>query len=308
MQSILELVIRLSVFYIFIALGYLTTRITTKTKVINKSITGLLLYLLIPLLILNTLLTFSTELMNELIPIALIALLVHIIGLVIVFLRFRMLNLPHKTKGAMLLCATFNNALFIPIPLALVFIGEEGIPIIALFSIIQMGFLVTIGLTIGSYYGGTHTDWKSSARKALLFPPFLAALLGALLLMVGFTFPPEVSIAISHVNTVTTYLALFAVGLSIGTIPSFAEILRSIEVILTRQFVIPLIIFIVLLFSGLSDISRDILLLQALMPSAVYTVVYATEFGLDSEAAATVVTLGTIILLPVIPFIPLLLS
>ena len=43
------------------------------------------------------------------------------------------------------------------------------------------------------------------------------------------------------------------------------------------------------------------------MPSAVFIVVYATEFGLDSEAAATVVTLGTVVLLPFIPLLPFLL-
>jgi predicted permease len=308
MQSILELAIRLSLFYIFIALGYLTTRITARANWINKRLTILLLYLLMPLLILNTLLSFSTELLNELTSIILITILVEVLGLIVIILRFRMLDLPQKTKGAMLLCATFNNALFLPVPLVLIFIGEEGIPVIALFSIVQMALSVTIGLAIGSYYGGTSTDWKSSVRKALLFPPFIAAMLGAILLAVGFVFPPEISMIISYVSNVTTYLALFAVGLSIGTIPSFSEILRSIEVVLTRQFIVPVIIFIVLLFSGLSEITQDVLLLQALMPSAVFIVVYATEFGLDSEAAATVVTLGTILLLPIVPLIPIFLS
>ena len=66
MQSILELALSLSGFYIFIALGYLTTRITPKAVEINKKLTLILLYLLIPLLIINTLLTFNTELLNEL--------------------------------------------------------------------------------------------------------------------------------------------------------------------------------------------------------------------------------------------------
>jgi predicted permease len=47
-----------------------------------------------------------------------------------------------------------------------------------------------------------------------------------------------------------------------------------------------------------------VLFIEALMPSAVIMVVYATDFGLDSESAATVVTLGTVILLPVVLFIP----
>jgi predicted permease len=49
-------------------------------------------------------------------------------------------------------------------------------------------------------------------------------------------------------------------------------------------------------------------MIQALMPSAVFIVVYATEFGLDSEAAATVITIGTIILLLIVPLIPFILG
>jgi predicted permease len=44
------------------------------------------------------------------------------------------------------------------------------------------------------------------------------------------------------------------------------------------------------------------------MPPAVLTVVYATSFELDAERAATIVTVGTILLLPIIPFIPILLG
>jgi hypothetical protein len=304
MQSTLELALSLGAFYGFIGLGYMIPRITSKAKEINKKITLLLLYLLIPLLIINTLLTFNTELLNELGSIVILTVLVHVIGLLIIFLRFRMLDLPQKTKGALLLCTTFNNALFLPIPLILMFIGEEGIPVVALFSIVQMVLSVTIGVAIGFYYGDSYTDWKSSVRKALLFPPFIAALFGVLFLMVGFTFPPEISTTISYIGTVTTYLALLVVGLSIGTAPSYIQNLRPVEVILTRQFIVPIIIFIILIFSGLSSVTRNVLFIEALMPSAVIMVVYATDFGLDSESAATVVTLGTVILLPVVLFIP----
>jgi predicted permease len=237
MQSIPEIALRLSVFYIFITLGYLTTRFTTKAKEFNKKVTALLLYLLMPLLILNTLLSFSTELVNELASIALLTILVHVVGLVIIFLRLRMLDMLKRTKGSLLLCATFNNALFLPVPLVLIFIGEAGIPVVAMFSIIQMGLSVTIGSMIGSYYSDTHTHWKSSVRKALLFPPFIAALFGLTLLVIGFSFPSEISTAISYVSTVTTYLALFVVGLNIGTIPSSTKILRSLEVELMVQLV-----------------------------------------------------------------------
>jgi hypothetical protein len=41
------------------------------------------------------------------------------------------------------------------------------------------------------------------------------------------------------------------------------------------------------------------------MPAAVFNVVYAGAFELEIETAATVVTVGTILLLPVMLFLPL---
>jgi predicted permease len=54
---------------------------------------------------------------------------------------------------------------------------------------------------------------------------------------------------------------------------------------------------------GLSEVTTKVLILEAMMPSAVTTVVYTAGLNLDSELTATVVTVGTLLLLPVIPLL-----
>ena len=106
----------------------------------------------------------------------------------------------------------------------------------------------------------------------------------------------------------TTYLALISVGLGVGIRFSLVEIRAALEVVGIRQFLIPIIVIPIIIFSGLAQLPASILVLEALMPPAVLTVIYAKSFNLDSEKAATIVTVGTLLLLPIIPFIPFLLS
>ena len=105
---------------------------------------------------------------------------------------------------------------------------------------------------------------------------------------------------------VTTYLALFAVGLSLGSQEVIKRSKHVYETIAIRQFIVPLTVGVLLLFAGLSHLVSSVILLQAMMPAAVFTVIYSSALELDSESAATIVTLGTLLLLPVIPFMPLL--
>jgi predicted permease len=45
-----------------------------------------------------------------------------------------------------------------------------------------------------------------------------------------------------------------------------------------------------------------------MMPPAVLTVIFAGGFHLDAEIAASIVTVGTMLMLPVVPFLPFLFS
>ena len=64
----------------------------------------------------------------------------------------------------------------------------------------------------------------------------------------------------------------------------------------------------VILFSGLPLISMQVLILESLMPPAILTVVYASGFNLDVETASTIVTIGTLLFLPLVPILLLVLG
>lgn len=171
-----------------------------------------------------------------------------------------------------------------------------------------MTLFVTLGSIMGATFGGEDAGWKKVTRDAATFPPFLAIILTLVLLGLNIQFPADVALILSYNSPLTTYLALVSVGLGVGVRFSLWDIRTALNVIVIRQLIIPLIIFPFILISTLSQVPIQVLILESLMPPAVLTVVYASGFNLDVEIAATTVTVGTLLLLPLIPALPFILG
>ncbi|MHA2141094.1 MAG: AEC family transporter [Candidatus Thorarchaeota archaeon] len=307
-MQLVDLVVNLGAFYGSIVIGYVIAKISGRGQEVNKYLIAILVNLLVPILVIQSLLTSSLETLVEIPVVLLAALIVHLSGTVIMYLRLRKSTIENPRKGVLLLCSTFQNALFIPLPLAILFIGEQAVPFVIMFSLTQMILLVTLGSLIGSRYSETGTDWMDMARQWLKFPPFIAALLAFALLMIGVTLPSEVVLILSFNGTVTTYLSLATVGLGIGTRFSRVDIIGGFEVAAVRQLIVPVLIGILLLYLGLSDLATKVVVIESMMPPAVFTVVFAGGLKLDTESAATAVTVGTLLLLPVVPLLMFLLG
>jgi len=264
--------------------------------------------LLIPVLFMYTLLTASPDSTLDIPLIVTLSLLVDLLGPVLMYFRLWRSNIDASTRGVYYICVTFNNALFIPLPLVLMFIGTIGLPIVIVFTLTQIVLLATLGSFMGAVYGGKTSEPLRIVKDALLFPPFVAAIIALILFTMRVQMTGDLAFALSFVGPMTTYLALVSVGIGVGVRFSLVDIRAALEVVGIRQILVPLITIPVILFSGLSGLPTAIIILEALMPPAVLTVVYAASFGLDAEKAATIVTVGTLFLLPIVPAIPFLLG
>jgi predicted permease len=304
----IELIVNLGSFYGSIVIGYILAKISGRGQEVNKYLIALLVNLLVPILVIHSLLTSSLETLVEIPLVLFAALIVHLSGTLIMYIRLWNSTIENRRKGVLLLCSTFQNALFIPLPLAILFIGEQAVPFVIMFSLTQLLLLVSLGSMIGSRYSDTGTNWKDMAEQWLKFPPFIAVLLAIVLLFVGVTLPSEVVSILSFNGTITTYLSLVTVGLGIGTRFSKVDVIGGLEVAAVRQLIVPILIAVLLLFLGLSDLATKVVIIEALMPPAVFTVVFAGGLKLDTESAATAVAVGTLLLLPVVPLLTILLG
>ncbi|TFF91727.1 AEC family transporter [Candidatus Thorarchaeota archaeon] len=308
MQTLYDLAFQMLVFYGLILLGYLITRSTERGEWLNQNLNSLLINVLVPVLVVYTLLTASPGSASELPTIIFLAVLVQVLGPALMYLRLRRGDYDPPTKGVYYLCVTFNNALFIPLPIALLFLGSQAVSVVIVFSLTQMLLFVTLGSLMGAAFSEHEASWNDVTRQALKFPPFLAAVVAILLFSLSLTLPEIITTPVSYVGPITTYLALISVGLNLGIRFTVVDVRSALNVVGIRQFLVPLLMLPIIMVSGLSSIPASIVLLEALMPPAVLTVVYAASFGLDAERAATIVTIGTLLLLPLLPLLPLFLG
>ncbi|MFX1482007.1 MAG: AEC family transporter [Promethearchaeota archaeon] len=302
-QTVDALVLQMVLFYGFIIAGYVLAQLSGKNHLINKRFNSILINILVPLLVFYVLVTYTTSSLIEIPVYLFLAVLIQTLGPALIFLRLRGRSMELPTRGSFYICSTFNNALFIPLPLVLMTMGSIGTPFVVLFSLSQMILIVTLGSVMGATFSGKEAGWYPVARDSFLFPPFLAALLALFFIIGGIGLPSYVSTILSYNSSITTYLALLSVGLGLGMRFSLADIKLALNVVAVRQFIIPLIVLPIIVLSGLSQVPQQVLLLESLMPPAVLTAVYASGFDLDVEIASTIVTVGTILLLPMIPII-----
>jgi predicted permease len=306
--QVIDLIVNLASFYGSIVIGYIIAKITGLGQEVNKYLIAFIVNLLIPILVIQSLLTSSVETLVEIPLVLFAALIVHLSGTLIMYVRLWNSAIENRRKGVLLLCSTFQNALFIPLPLAILFIGEQAVPFVVMFSLAEILLLVTLGSMIGSKYSDMGTNWRDMAEQWLKFPPFIAVLLAIVLLAFGVALPSEVVSILSFNGTLTTYLSLVTVGLGIGTRFSRVDIIDGVQVAAVRQIIVPFLIGVLLLFLGLSDLATKVVIIEAFMPPAVLTVVFAGGLKLDTESAATAVTIGTLLLLPMVPILPFLLG
>ncbi len=308
MQTVEELVIRIGLFYVVILLGILVAKASQRSNDLTKIITKLVINILLPLLLIEALLTAEIDTITELPAVVALTIIIQFLGFSILYLRLQRSELEPKKQGAMLLCVTFNNGVFLPLPLILMFIGTSGVVILAFWSVAQMTIIATFGAFLGSKYGEQESDYRTTMKKSLLFPPFLVAIPSLILLLVGFSLPSDIVPLLSFNGPTVTYLALFVVGLEVGNRFSIEAIRSTLEPISIRQLIVPLIILLILPLFSLTDSTRDVILLEAMMPPAVLNVVLSSNFDLDSGYAATIVTVGTLLFLPLVPILPFLLQ
>ncbi|MFX1561428.1 MAG: AEC family transporter [Promethearchaeota archaeon] len=307
-QTIEVLVNQILLFYGFIIVGYLFARLSGMGKLVNKHLNSLLLNVLVPILVFYSFLTSTPSSFVEIPIFLIIVIAIHLLGPALLYLRFRKAEYSDQTKGSLFICSTFNNALFVPLPLALMLLGPTAVPFVIMFSLTQMTLLVTIGSAMGATFGGKEVGWDKVAKDAVTFPPLLAAIISIVLLGFNFSLSADLVMILSFNSPLTTYLALVSVGLGVGVRFSLADMQTALNVVVIRQLIIPLLVLPLILISTLSQIPGQVLILESLMPPAILTVIYASGFDLDVEIASTTVTVGTFLLLPAIPIISLLLG
>lgn len=283
----------------YVGLGVLLRVTKLLTPEDSKPLNTLLIYVALPALVFTTIQPTVPDGRLAILPG--IAWLVVIAGIAIAWGLTRLLHLEGPTAGAFILVAVFGNTAYIGYPVASALLGDAGL-VRAIFSDLfgNTAAIITLGALVASHYG-EHELKVNPLREILTFPPFIALALALVLRSVPV--PEMVGSWLGVLGKLVVPLIMISVGLSLRP-KSVGEHLSKIAAIAgVKLVVLPLLALAIgtLLTRDVSTLR--IAVLEAGVPSMMFTLVFGMRFKLDIDLIASailVTTVGAIVTIPLL--------
>ncbi|ACH38406.1 membrane transport protein, putative [Citrifermentans bemidjiense Bem] len=221
----------------------------------------------------------------------------------LVLLAARLWNWERPVTGVLLLVVPLGNTSFLGIPMVQAFFGPAGLPYLIIYDQIgTMVIMATYGSFILAAYGKNGAlNLSAVARKALLFPPTLALIVG-----LACRFCPYPKILVQCLESVATTLVpvvMTAIGLQLRfRLP--ATVVAPLGFGLGIKLLIaPLAALLVCRLAGISGMVVDVSILEAAMPPMVTAGALAVVAGMDPDLAVALIGIGIIVSFATLPAI-----
>ncbi|MHA1754428.1 MAG: AEC family transporter, partial [Candidatus Odinarchaeia archaeon] len=215
-----------------------------------------------------------------------------------------------ETKGSFILTGAFSNAIYLPVPVITIVLGIEAVVVATIFATIQIIIRISLGTAVSIYYS---KKLKKSITKLLLnsilFPPFIATLLGFILFSFNFEFTGLIGESINFIGWLSVPASIFIIGLSLSNLTIHGVNFKLIGLVSIIQFIMaPVTCLFTLMLFNISDILFKALIIEAVMPPAISNILYANVFELDEKFTSACVAITTVVFLIVLPAVMLIIT
>ena len=186
------------------------------------------------------------------------------ITLILTLLVFIILKLTKSNKVGLYLPMTIGNTGYLGYPIALFAFGAAGLSRAVVFDMIGSLFLFSFGIYI--------INKKNGIKEMLKIPLIYSVIIGLIFGLLKIPVPELIFKPIEIVGAVTIPLALLILGYSLTKI----KITHAKTAFLASSFKIViefLIAFLIINIFSITGLAKNIILLQAAMPSAVLSMI-----------------------------------
>jgi predicted permease len=213
----------------------------------------------------------------------------------------RLWRWPRATTGVLLLVVPLGNTSFMGVPMIQAFFGAGGIPYLIVYDQIgTMLIFASYGSLILALYGrGGAADLVAVTRRALLFPPTIALLLG--LALRAWPYPTALALVLEGIAATLTPLVMTAIGfqMTLRLRPTTLTPLGTGLVI--KLLLAPLAALLLCRLAGLDGLAMDVAILEAGMPPMVTASALAVAAGMEAELAVALAGLGIVAAFATLP-------
>jgi predicted permease len=271
--------------FLVAAAGYVLTRFVPMD---GRTLGRLLFFLATPSLVFRSLYTMKLNLLS-LGHVAAITVGVLIAGLLLGWLVGA--GQARKTRAGMMLASAIGNNGNMGLPISFFAFGEMGLALATVYYAISSFLSNTVGVVVAS---AGNTTLLQALAHSLRAPVLYAAILGLALNQLHVTIPESIDRAVELMSGAAVPGMLVLLGAQLRNSPPNRTQVIVWPSILIRLVASPLVAWGMCALLGIAGLERQVLILQAAMPTAVMTTVLATEFDTAPGLVATAVFASTL--------------
>ena len=214
--------------------------------------------------------------------------------LIMTLLVFAILKLTHSNKNGLYLPMVFGNTSYLGYPVALLAFGMDGLSRAVVYDMLNSLVIFSLGIYI------VHP--KHEIQEAFRIPLLYAVVIGLGVNLLNIPISQVLFTPIEMIGMITIPLALLVLGYKLTTIKISAAKIALLASVY-RIFGGFLVAFMIIKLFSIEGLVRDIIVLQAAMPSAVMSMILAAKYNRDASLVASVVLITTVLSLISIPVI-----
>jgi len=188
----------------------------------------------------------------------------------------------------------FGNTGYLGYPIALLAFGTIGLSYAVIYSSIETVIMMSLGVCIANK--------KNNFKEVFRLPLIYAVLIALFFNTINYKLPPILLIPIDMIGNITIPLALIVLGCTLTRI-KVKFLNKAILITAFKMLGGFLIAILVVTIFSLKGIPKNILILQAAMPSAVFTMILCHKYKRDADLVASIVFLSTLLSIITIPLI-----
>ncbi|EPY7654114.1 AEC family transporter [Listeria monocytogenes] len=292
------LLILLPVFGIF-AIGFVGQK-TLKFDIPNLS--KLTLYLMSPFLAFNTFYTNPLTIDYAYLAIYIFALCLSLILLVSLISFLLGYNL--QDRCTLILASAFMNNGNYGTPVVLLVFGAVGLDIAVVLMVLQQLAMSTIGIYFAAKGSKDANGMKTVMKRVVRMPIAYGALLGLALQLLHVSLPSALMTCVKLVGDAAIPTIMIVLGMQLAVI-SFRRIeLTKVGIALVLKLLIaPIIAFGLTLILPVDEMTKQIMILLAAMPTAANTTLMAVQFDTKPDLVSSATFISTVLSIITLPIV-----
>ncbi len=215
-----------------------------------------------------------------------------------------LMKIPEGRRGVFRALFTFGNTMFVGLPVCRAILGEDAVPVVMLYYLVNTTLWWMIGApAVARDAGGEARTQKIGIVRRAATPPLVTCFFSIALVLIGVKPPAIVMTVADSLGKMVTPLSMLFIGVTLYSMVSGG--LRWQKgygaVIAARALIGPAICMAACLLLGLPKLTTGTFFLEAGMPAQTQSCLWAQEHGADAGYAAGGVALTTLAGLLAIP-------